>query len=56
MRKYHQYTVKHIRYIKEAYTRESYSIKDLTSDFNALFNTQLTTGKIKGVVKYVDAS
>ena len=49
-RKYHQYTtIQHV-FIKEAYTKEYYSLKDLTTEFNGLFDTDLTIGQLKGYI------
>ena len=49
-RAYHRYTTKQHNFIKEAYTKEYYSVKDLTKDFNELFGTSLTDGQIKGCI------
>lgn len=48
---YHRYTNRQLEFLIEAYTKEFYSLKDLTVDFNKLFHVELKPSQIKGTLQ-----
>jgi hypothetical protein len=48
---YHHYTTAQKQFIKELYTQEEYSLKELTFEFNKYFKTDLTPQRIKGAIQ-----
>jgi hypothetical protein len=47
---YHQYTTKQKEFVRELYTKEEYTLKLLTVEFNRQFKTQLTEQRIKAAL------
>lgn len=46
----HRYTTEQVRFLKELYTREYYTLKELTAEFNKKYKVSLTSQKIKAVL------
>jgi len=48
--KYHHYTTTQKDFIRELYTQEEYSLKELTTEFNRQYKTDLTPQRIKAAL------